>query len=79
MLEYAGILLSVILGLILVILLFIVDANSKKKRVIIVAIYTIVPPLWFWIEYNWFFHSNPPDFEAFKYRQELNRNIWALL
>ena len=75
LLSYLGYVLSAIFGILAVILFLLGSITNPTAKKIIVAVYTIVPPLWFWFEYTFFYSG--ADFEAFKYRQELNRNIWV--
>jgi len=53
----------------------------KIKEVIILACWTLLPPIWFWFEY-FFIYKSPknaapkPDFESFKYGQDASSKIW---
>lgn len=45
----------------------------------LLVFWTIVPPLWFWIEYHWIWKSLPSveqHLERFVHSQECSRNIW---
>ncbi len=44
---------------------------------IILGAWIIIPPIWFFIEYNLLFDKKTEDFEHLKYEQELARNLWA--
>jgi len=52
------------------------DSQQVKKWLL--ALWTLIPPLWFWAE---FFFVNPPAgdayFDRYKYGQELSKNVWA--
>ncbi|MDB5578680.1 MAG: hypothetical protein JWR80_3856 [Bradyrhizobium sp.] len=47
---------------------------------VLIALWTIGPPLWFMLDYFYLVPSRPldklPDVEAFKHMQELARNVW---
>ena len=56
-------------------------ANTFIK--IVMVIWLLVPPAWFWVEYIFIFNKKKKDddlydsFERLKYRQTLGRNVWA--
>jgi hypothetical protein len=55
--------------------------RTKLAQVIVVFLWTIVPPMWFWIEYNWLFKpayslADKDRFDGFKYQQDLSSKIW---
>jgi hypothetical protein len=49
-----------------------------KTKAVILSVWLIVPPLWFWWEYIFIYRSakDPEAFEKFKYGQEVSRNLW---
>jgi len=56
----------------------------KVVQVIVVALWTILPPMFFWIEYIWLYKrtfdiTDKDRFEAFKYQQDLSSKIWIAL
>ncbi len=54
----------------------------KKNEAIILACWTIIPPIWFWIEAVFLFrifYINPNDFEKFKHRQDQSAKVWLAL
>jgi hypothetical protein len=59
------------------------DYNSgiKLLQVLVVAMWTVMPPIWFWYEYFYLRPKYPsppagPDFDEFKYGQDLASKIW---
>ena len=67
-----GILVSTFCALIL-------DWPKRVKRLLI-GLWIIIPPLWLWVEYCFLFPNGltpfAGDFEAFKYGQELSKDLW---
>ena len=58
--------------------------TTKLAQVVIVALWTILPPIFFWIEYIWLYKptfsmADKDRFEAFKYQQDLSSKIWLAL
>jgi hypothetical protein len=54
------------------------DPQAKSSLVILFALWTVLPPLWFLLE--WAVLFKPTDnFEHFKYGQELARNLWIAI
>jgi len=51
---------------------------SDQTKGIILSVWLIVPPFWFWYEYIFIYRSarSPEEFEKFKYGQEVSRNLW---
>jgi len=53
----------------------------KIVEAIILVCWTLVPPIWFWFEY-FFIYKPPrdsaprPDFDSFKYAQDISAKIW---
>lgn len=59
-------------------------ANTLIK--VLIVIWVIFPPTWYWCEYIYLFDKSkkedglfPNRFERLKYRQVLGRNIWAAI
>jgi hypothetical protein len=53
---------------------------AERTKGLIVGIWVLVPPLWFWIEYHFLYRKlEGADFERFKYGQELSRNLWVAI
>lgn len=54
--------------------------GTRYLNYVIVTLWTLVPPIWFWLEW---FYSNPnaPNFnaESFAHGHEVSRNIWVAL
>jgi hypothetical protein len=45
---------------------------------IIVGLWVIIPPIWFWLEWTFFsFGLSRDELEDLKHSQELSRNIWV--
>jgi hypothetical protein len=47
---------------------------DKRPIIILFALWTILPPLWFFLE--GYLADRGQGFEEFKYSQELARNLW---
>jgi hypothetical protein len=53
----------------------------KKVQAGVLAAWVLLPPLYFWMEYFWLYkHLMPdgtrPEFEAFKYGQDVSSRVW---
>jgi hypothetical protein len=82
---------GIILALVSTLLLLREKAKSQKTAasrespkptwwpVGIVAFWTLIPPVCFFIEYHFLFKwgAKPEVFELFRHLQEVNRNVWA--
>ncbi len=56
----------------------------KKKQVVVLVGWMLVPPLWFCIEYFLIFKPgaashNPAEFELFKYGQDVSSRAWVAI
>ena len=45
-------------------------------RVVILGGWFIGPPLWLWLEYQFFFDKAVDDWKLFQHTQSLQRNLW---
>lgn len=53
----------------------------KSTQAVVVVLWTILPPMWFWIEFIWLYKpaygiTDKDRFDAFKYQQDLSSKIW---
>ena len=70
---------ALILAASAIIVTFILVTNQTYQKWLLAA-WTLLPPIWFWLEY---FVIRPPtdpesaSFDRYKYGQELSRNVWA--
>jgi len=53
----------------------------KKRQLVVLICWTIVPPLWLIVEFFFFYNprfgqTQPVDFELFKYSQDLSAKTW---
>jgi hypothetical protein len=60
------------------------DDGVRVWQAIVLGVWIIVPPVWFWYEYFYLFKrtkdfKQPQDFERFKYGQEQSAKIWLAL
>ena len=55
---------------------------TKIAQVIVAIAWTVLPPIWFWYEYFFIYRkghadgTQPPDFDMFKYGQDVSAKIW---
>jgi hypothetical protein len=60
--------------------LFDLPENVKNT---VIGLWVVVPPLWFWMEFCFFFEKGltpfSNDFEKFKYGQEVSKNLWLAI
>jgi len=70
---------SAILALVTVLLPVFRPKMCDDTKGMILAIWLIIPPLWFWWEYIFIYRSavKPEEFEKFKYGQDVSRNLWV--
>ena len=73
----------VILGILaLIVMLYpsLAECSNKKLAKLSLVCCGILPPLWFWFEYNYIWWRAPedkrPKFNEFKYGHDLARNLW---
>lgn len=56
------------------------EKTAKATAQVFLVLWTVVPPVWFWIEYRLLWgHAEPNNrrnLEEFKHGQEVSRNIW---
>ena len=56
------------------------DCKAKSIARVLLVLWTIIPPAWFWAEYQLIWQTADEDkrgdFDKFKHSQELSRNIW---
>jgi hypothetical protein len=56
------------------------DDATKETASYFLILWTVLPPVWFWVENHMIWQTANPDergdFETFKHSQELSRNIW---
>lgn len=56
------------------------DAETKESARPFLILWTVLPPVWFWVEHHLIWETAHPDqrgkFETFKHSQEVSRNIW---
>jgi hypothetical protein len=57
--------------------------NIKILQAIIIVLWTLLPPLYFWAEFYFYYKprltdpsKKPDDFDLFKYGQEVSSKIW---
>ena len=43
---------------------------------VILGAWCVAPPVWFLIEYSFLFEKEKEDWETFRFRQSLFRNLW---
>lgn len=59
------------------------DNPVKVWQAVILAFWVLTPPLWFWLEYFFFFKDTPcgdrGDFDMFKHGQDQAAKIWLAL
>jgi len=50
----------------------------KAIKALLLSMWLILPPIWFWFEYHIFFHHLSADErQSLKEYQEISRNVWA--
>ena len=49
---------------------------NECPRSIILGAWLIGPPLWLYLEYQFFFDKAADDWKLFQYKQLLQRNLW---
>jgi hypothetical protein len=54
-------------------------SHERSVKFIVAAVWTIFPPVWFWIEYFFLFrkYGDENHLEAFKHGQQVAAAIWA--
>lgn len=57
------------------------ESREPKLLYLFSAIWVIVPPIWFWIEYFVIYRKfgDPEAFESYKFGQQISVAIWASL
>jgi hypothetical protein len=56
------------------------QGDSVRTGHVIVGFWTLVPPLWFWIEWMYLTRGMTPEqLEDIKHTHDLSRNIWLAL
>jgi hypothetical protein len=59
---------------------FIWPTCAKPVGYVVVALWVVGPPFWFWAEWSFFSHGLPEeDLEDIKHSHELGRNVWLAL
>jgi hypothetical protein len=53
----------------------------KRIQVVVLVLWLVLPPIWFWFEQRWKSRLEPPstEFDRFKYSQEQAAKIWLAL
>jgi hypothetical protein len=52
--------------------------SLKVLKAVILSMWFVLPPIWFWFEYHIFFrHLSADERQSLKEYQEVSRNVWA--
>jgi hypothetical protein len=63
-------------------------STTGKQKAALLLFWVLVPPVWFWFEYFFLYRYDPltlpngdakPDWDNFKYGQDLSAKIWLAL
>ena len=57
------------------------DHSFKAVRVVLLVLWTVGPPVWFWYEFFYLYKRvrNPEDWDRFKHGQDQSAKIWLAL